>query len=356
MNEQGTSRRIVTGLVDAGLVEPQRAQDAVAVVDRELAQRAAGEVPGEVTGAAPGESRRTGPRLTEVIAYAGAALVVVAVILLGAEYWGDLTALQRTLILGGIAAVLLAGALLIVRAAGGSWLLRDRLGARPRFLAGTLVVAAAVAAGVALGSWILHANFPPRTYDLHNVSMTSGLAVALVVLLIGYVLAPSPLLHLALGLATVVLLTSVWTGEGYRAEVLRAVLVLAVAALWLALGLLGRWWSEPQLGGAIGALLLLLGAQMLLAHPEPGWAHAVTFVVALALFALYWWRGWWPFLAVGVIALTAAVTEALIEWTDGSLGAGGAVLVAGLVLLAASGGAVVLRQRRGRHMPEVSAT
>lgn len=345
MNEQGTSHRIVTRLVDAGLVEAHRAEEALAVVDRQLAQPS----PGDSPGGAPEESRRTGPRLTEVIAYAGAALVVVAVILLAAQYWGDLAPLQRSLILGGIATVLLAGALVIVRVAGGAWLLRDRLGARPRFLAGTLVIAAAVAAGVALGSWILHAYYPPPTHDLHNVSMTSGLAVALVILLAGYVLAPSPLLHLALALAGVVLLTSVWTGDDYRAEVLRSVLVLTVAAAWLALALLHRWWAEPQVGGAVGALLLLLGAQLLLAHPEPGWAHAVTFAVALLLFALYWWRGWWPFLAVGVIALTTAVTEALIEWTDGSLGAGGAVLVAGLVLLAASGGAVVLRQRRGHR-------
>lgn len=347
MNEQGTSRRIVTGLVDAGLVDAQRAEDAVSVVERQLAP------PGAV--GAPGERRRTGPRLTEVIAYAGAALVVVAVILLAAQYWGDLTALQRSLILGGIAAVLLAGALVIVRAAGGAWLLRERLGPRPRFLAGTLVVAASIAAGVALGSWVLHENFPPPSYDLHNVSMTSGVVLALVILLVGYVLAPSPLLHLALALATVVFLTSVWTGDGYRAEVLRAVLILAVGAAWLALSLLGRWWAEPQLGGAVGAVLLLLGAQILLAHPEPGWAYAVTFVVALALFGLYWWRGWWPFLAVGVIALTTAVTEALIEWTDGSLGAGGATLVAGLVLLGSSGAAVVLRQRRGRRAQEAPA-
>lgn len=348
MNEQGTSLRIVTGLVEAGLLDAHRADEAVSVVDRQLAQPAA-------AGGASQESRRTGPRLAEVIAYAGAALVVVAVILLGMEYWGDLTALQRSLILAGIAAVLLAGALVIIRAAGGSWLVRDRLGVRPRVLAGTLVTAAAVAAGVAVGSWILHASFPPPTYDLHNVSTTSGVALALAVLLLGYALAPSPLLHLALALGAVVLLSSVWTGEDYRAEVLRAALVLTVGALWLVLALLRRWWAEPQLGGAVGALLLFLGAQLLLASPEPGWSYAMTFIVALLLFGLYWWRGWWPFLAVGVIALTTAVTGALVEWTDGSLGAGGAVLVAGVVLLAASGGAVVLRQRRGRRVLEAPA-
>lgn len=155
---------------------------------------------------------------------------------------------------------------------------------------------------------------------------------------------PSVLVHLALGAATVVLLTGVWLGDGGWHEFARGGLTLAVAAGWLLLT--RRGWAEPTVGSAVGALLLLLGAQLLLEHDNPGWAHAATLAVALVLFGLYWWLAEWPFLAVGVIALTAAVTEALIEWTEGSLGAGGAVLVAGLTLLGASGAAVLLRRRR----------
>ncbi|HEY4614947.1 MAG TPA: hypothetical protein VIG75_05770 [Citricoccus sp.] len=343
MNEHVSSGKVVAALVEAGLVEGPRAAEARAVVERELAPP--GVHGGEGSAVA---GRRTGPRLTEVVAYAGAALVVVAIVLLGAQYWGEVSPAQRSLILAGIALVLLAGALVVVRVAGGAWAGRDRLDARPRFLAGTLVTAASVAAGLALGSWILDTFFPPPDYDQYNVSTVAGVGLALVVLGLGYALAPSVLLHLGLALATVVLLLSVWTGDDVGAEILRAVLVLAAGALWLTLALVRRGWSEPQLGGAVGALLLFLGSQLLLAHPEPGWAHAVTFVLALGLFGLYWWRGWWPFLAVAVLALTTAVTEALVEWTDGSLGAGGAVLVAGLVLLAASGGAMLLRQRRHR--------
>jgi hypothetical protein len=159
---------------------------------------------------------------------------------------------------------------------------------------------------------------------------------------------PSVLVHLALGAATVVLLTGVWLGDGAGLEFARGGLTLAVAAAWLLLT--RRVWAEPTVGSAVGALLLLLGAQLLLELDNPGWAHAATLGVALVLFGLYWWRGEWPFLAVGVVALTMAVTEALIEWTEGSVGAGGAVLIAGLTLLAASGGAVLLRRRR-EHEP-----
>lgn len=336
MSESGIPGRVVTALVGAGLVDPERVEAAESVVEQTLATLPQQEQ-------AP-VHRRVGPRLTEVSAYAGAALVVAAVILLGAQYWGDLTAVQRSGLLAGVAVVLLAGAVALVRVAAGAWRAGPRLGLRVRLLAGTLVTAAAVAAGVALGSWVYDTQVAPGSFDEHNVSMTAGVGLALAVLAAGYVLVPSVLVHLGLGAATVMLLTSVWLGEGDSRVFLRSGLTLAVAAGWLLLT--RRGWAEPTVGSAVGALLLLLGAQVLLEHDNPGWAHATTLGVALVLFGLYWWRGEWPFLAVGVVALTMAVTEALIEWTEGSLGAGGAVLVAGLTLLAASGGAVLLRRRR----------
>lgn len=112
------------------------------------------------------------------MAYAGAALVVVAVILLGAKYRGDLPALQRSLILGGIAATLVAGVLVIVRAKGGAWLLRYRFDPRPWLPTGMLVIAGAatIAADDALGSWISHASYPPPSYDMYNVTIAARAA------------------------------------------------------------------------------------------------------------------------------------------------------------------------------------
>ena len=45
-----------------------------------------------------------------------------------------------------------------------------------------------------------------------------------------------------------------------------------------------------------------------------------------------------------MLAVTVVVPEAIIDWTDGSLGAGGAVLVAGLTLLGASAAGFRVRQ------------
>lgn len=339
MSESGVPGRVVTALVGAGLVDPSRVGPAESVVEQTLATIQEEDAPVQ---------RRVGPRLTEVGAYAGAALVVAAVILLGAQYWGDLSALQRSLLLAAVSVVLLAGAVTLVRLAGHGWRAGPALGLRVRLLAGTLVVAAAVAAGVALGSWVFDTRIPSWSYDGHNLAMTTGVGLALALLVGGYVLVPSVLVHLALGAATVILLTSVWLGDS-GGGFLRGAITLAVATGWLALTL--RGWAERTVGSAVGALLLLLGAQLLLERDNPAWAHAATFGVALVLFGLYWWRGRWPFLAVGVVALTVAVTQTLIEWTEGSLGAGGAVLVAGLTLMAASGGAVLLRRRREEGRP-----
>ena len=44
----------------------------------------------------------------------------------------------------------------------------------------------------------------------------------------------------------------------------------------------------------------------------------------------------WPYLAGAVVAVTLVVPEAVSDWTDGSLGAVGGVLVAGVTLLVAS--------------------
>ena len=59
-------------------------------------------------------------------------------------------------------------------------------------------------------------------------------------------------------------------------------------------------------------------------------------LVAAAAFAVYVVRPAWPYLALGVVAVTLVVPEALLDWTDNDLGPAGAMLVTGMTLLAAS--------------------
>ncbi|HEX6485476.1 MAG TPA: hypothetical protein VF012_02095, partial [Nocardioidaceae bacterium] len=58
-----------------------------------------------------------------------------------------------------------------------------------------------------------------------------------------------------------------------------------------------------------------------------------------------------PYLAVGVVGVTLAVPEALLDWTEGSLGTAGVLLVAGVTLLGAS----LLGLRLRKEVEEQSA-
>ena len=53
-------------------------------------------------------------------------------------------------------------------------------------------------------------------------------------------------------------------------------------------------------------------------------------------FAVYVAKRAWPYLLAGVAGVTLAVPEALLDWTEGSLGTAGVLLVAGVTLLGAS--------------------
>jgi len=67
-----------------------------------------------------------------------------------------------------------------------------------------------------------------------------------------------------------------------------------------------------------------------------GLAYALTAAVAAAGYAGFVLTRGWPVLVAGVIATTLVVPEALHDWTEGSVSVAGALLMAGLTLLAAS--------------------
>jgi hypothetical protein len=69
-------------------------------------------------------------------------------------------------------------------------------------------------------------------------------------------------------------------------------------------------------------------------HPWLG--YLLTLLVVVGGVALYLGKVAWPYLAAAVIGVTLVVPEAVSDWTDGSLGVVGGVLVAGVTLLLAS--------------------
>ena len=104
--------------------------------------------------------------------------------------------------------------------------------------------------------------------------------------------------------------------------------------------------GQPQLGLGLGAAITLFGAQMPLWHDGAApWAYLLTVVFAFACLAAYRFMRTPVLLVAGVAGVTVAVPEAIWDITNGTVGAAAILLVAGVVLLAASGTGFRLHRR-----------
>lgn len=84
-------------------------------------------------------------------------------------------------------------------------------------------------------------------------------------------------------------------------------------------------------------MLVVIGAQFPAFDEEARWlGYLLLALVAVAAFAVYLARRAWPYLAMGVVAITLVVPQALLEWTDSAVGPAGALLATGVTLLGAS--------------------
>jgi hypothetical protein len=324
--------RVVADLVSAGLLEQGRAPAAEQVVRRTL---------DEVRRSTPAEPGRTRSGLVEVAGYAGSALVVAAVGLFLLEYWDDIPGAVQVGVLVALAGVLAMAGVLLVRLGGGAEGARaSRDGARRR-LASTLLTLGALAAATAVVRLL-------TLVDLTDASTFAGALVMIGLTALAYRFVPSAVgvCGLAGGLAVAV--PSGLELVSLTDDSLGLILgYLAVGALWVLAAEAG-WFRERTLARAAGVGFALLGAQL---GPLTGEfvnaCYLATFLVAVAGFALYLVVDSWPYLVGGVLALTIVVSETVVDWTEGSIGIAGAVLVTGLTLIGAS--LVGLRLRHERH-------
>ncbi len=309
---------VVTTLVDGGFVDPSRAEAAVVLVDGVLSGPASASVP-------------LRNRFAELAGYLGGALVVSAAGIFVTAEWANLEHAQQIGLLVGSTALLgVAGAILVLTG-GGRGALREARGAVRRRLAGLLFTAMAGTAAAAVGLQTSHA--------LQSRDSTEALLASLsflVVSALGYLVAPTVVGQL--GIAVGAFLTVPWALDenGDIAPVAFGLVVLAIGVAWLAMAERGVW-RESASARVIGCTLALVGAQIPLFGSGDQWvAYAATAVVAGAAFGVFVVRPGWPYLATGVIGVTLAVPEALLDWTDGSLGVAGGLLIAGGTLLGAA--------------------
>jgi hypothetical protein len=321
----GPARTVVTALVEGHLVDRADAELAEDIVERALGEHSPPTAP------APGRTPRRGG-LVEIAGYAGGALVLAALGLFLADRWGGFSRHERLAAVTAIAVFLLGAGAVMGLASGGVRALREQSEATRRRLTSTLVSAGAVAAGIAAGMAV--DLWGSAGTDAEGPAFAFGLTVTALAAA-AYLLAPSALAQLVLlgGLTTTVT-TGLWLAAD-PGEVPYALALLAVGALWLAAARAG-YLREQTLGHVLGLGTALVGAQLPVGGDQAPLGYLLTAAVAAAGFGWYVRSRSWPFVAAGVLGLTLVVPEAVVDWTDGSLGVAGVVLVTGLTLLAAS--------------------
>lgn len=328
--------RVVDALVHAQLVDPTRRDHARALVDAALREPA-------------GRERRGMSALVEVVAYLGTALVLAAGALFLVQVWDELGFSTQVGVVAVLALVMGAGGVGALAGHAGPVVRREPEADSRRRLAGTLLTGCALAVAFVAGMLVDRAGGTPD-WDESRLSWTLVVAsiAGLVVCAAGYRFAPTAPGMLGLGAAaTTLVATLVGPVEADSDGVVLGLALLATALVWLALTELGVL-LETTLGRALGAAVALWAAQTPVVdggHAALG--YALTALVAVAGMAAYLRLGAWPYLAASVLAITVVVPEAVMDWTDGGLGAVGAVLLTGVTLLLASLLGATLRSRRG---------
>lgn len=316
------AERVVDALIGARLVDPSSRDQSLAVVSGAL----------QVPVAVP--QHRGLPQLVEVVAYLGGALVLAAGTLFLFEQWGEIGFAGRAAWLAVSTVVLLVAGLMASRVPAAGPTLRHGTDDVRRRLAGSLLTFAGLTSAILVGYLLDHALH--QSYDDLYWPGVVGALVGLLVGAIGYRLAPT-----AVGLvgilsaavtATVTLVDGLDTFEGEAV----GIALFLVALVWLGLTE-GGWFREPIVARSLGVSLALVGAQVPVVDGDTVWlGYLLTLIVVAGGTALYLGRLAWPYLAAAVIGVTLVVPEAVADWTDGSLGVVGGVLVAGVTLLGAS--------------------
>jgi hypothetical protein len=313
--------RVVSSLVAEGTLQPPQAEALLAALHPVLADKQSSEH----LGVRPGLRRHA----AEIAGYLGAAFVALSAVVFLSATWESYSQTTRTALLAGVA--LLAATIAVVVLRGRSSSVEGH--ETRRRLAGTLMVASGLAAGLAVGLVV---------DDPGDVAELVGLAplTALVVCAVGYWMAPTAIGQLGMLAAAVATVMSTAQARMEENLVVGGLVVVAIGVTWAVLehrGLL----RERTLALSIAGLTALAGAQIVLVAAEDATgtrvlAYLLTAAVAAACLAGYASRQAWPLLVTGVLATAIVVPQVLSEWLEDSIGVPGLLLVTGLTLLGAS--------------------
>jgi len=310
--------------VRSGIIRPEQADRILAL---EGAHPAASDL-SDGRGADPASERRQ--RIAEVVGYVGAAFALGALGLLVGELWSDLAIWAR---------VALAG-LLTATALGAGGLLRARPAPAIRRLVGVLWLAGV--AGVAWTTGIIAWDVVgiPEAWLPTTVGAGALLAASVLLALGGHVLVQ---------LATLVALGTTTTGTLVALAPLEpgalayGALLVGGGATWTLAGA-GGWLGPRVSAESAGAVVMLIGAQVLTASSWPRPAQVLAVAIAAVLVALSLPGGRIHLLYLGAIGLFIAVPRLVFGLFADTLGAPATLLTTGVLLIIMAVGLGRVRQ------------
>jgi hypothetical protein len=340
-------RLVAAGTVTAGQADAVRAE--LGVTARQRVAGAAptvegtdGAVPVDRSGAGRPDRGRDGRPLASVLAevggYVGATFVGAAAVAVAGPQWDSLALGGQLALLLVPAVLMLLAAVGVAAAAPGPWTPLEASpahGPRRRLVSALVLVAAGLGAGAA--ALVAGDDAEPATAAVTGLLVTG----------VAYAACRTALLHLGVAFSAMSAVYGVVDLAGWSFAAGGAgVVVLGVA--W-ALAALAGVLAERVLGLVVGAGLAFLGGENIVLDGPDAAGYAVLAAVALAGLGGYLALREVALLAAGALALAVVVPQAAIDYTDGALGAAGALLVCGLSIVAAS--VVGLRVRKAAPAP-----
>jgi hypothetical protein len=261
--------------------------------------------------------------LSEVGGYIGAAFVVAAAMALTADHWNVFSKPGQVALLAVPALIMLIAAVALAVTAPGGWVRDQPTGPRRR-LVGVLVLAGG---GLLAGAAIVISGdeAADRVFPL----------VLLAVWGVGYGFTRGVVLHLgvasALSWAATALIDPSF-GDDLWVD---GVVLIITGVVWASLTAFGVI-RERNLGIAMAGALAFSGAEALVDGELTWLGYLLLAALAAIGLAEYLRSRLLSALGVGTVALAVVVPQAVIDYTEGSLGAAGALLVCGLSIVAVS--------------------
>jgi hypothetical protein len=327
--DRDTAVRVVEALEAEGLLAREVEDRSREVVEQALTEPV-GEVPAGM------------PKLVEVVAYLGAALVLAAGFLFVLRSWDDLGDVGQVSFLAAVTLVLAVTGGLTVPSRGTAGGVDVR-----RRLSGTLLTASALLAGVTVN--VAMEVFTDAAFaDVYWPGVAAG------AVLVAGAAAAYRFSSTAVGLVGMVggaldVAANLGSGlapSGDDEAIGVGIAVFTVGAAWVLLTELGLF-DQRRIARTLGSVVVVLGAQITSFTGGTSWlGYLMSAAVAGVGVWLYLTRQDWPYLAAAVTAVTLVVPEAVSDWTEGSLGVVGGVLLAGVTLLVASLAGYRLRREK----------